>query len=288
MNRNLLVSFASYTKNNFNFKTLSYIFLCLGIALGFWFLFYGGYFVGDWKHPSVDKSKEIHPFIVGLVTPLLTIGSTLLIIENLRTTTRQNFTTNFLKLLDQHHRLVENIVTWVEPFSSEEKPCKGRFFFDEICEKIFRDYEYILSENTTSNWDIDPELVNQGKSKNGKDLLIIIYSHYYHIYQSDLSHYFRNMFRIVKFVDQSNFRKKVKQDHCKILRAQLSNYEQLLLAYNGLHEYGSEFHPLIEEYRLLKTINSETQLPKGKQKRIVDLNILSDNYPHLKKAWLIE
>lgn len=206
-------------------------------------------------------------------------------IENLRTTTQQNFTTNFLKLLDQHHRLVESIVTWVEPFSTEAKPCEGRFFFDELCEKIYKDFECIKSGSISDTWLIDEDLKERSSGLKGEELLLRIYDHYYHIYQSDLSHYFRNLFRIVKFIDQSNFKRKVKHDHCKILRSQLSNYEQLLLAYNGLHEYGEKFKPLIEEYRLLKTINSEVQLSKGKQKRIVDLTILTENYPHLKKAW---
>lgn len=48
-----------YIRRNFNLKTLSYILLLSGILLGFWYMIYGGYLIGDWKQPSVEKSKEI-------------------------------------------------------------------------------------------------------------------------------------------------------------------------------------------------------------------------------------
>ncbi len=67
-----------------------------------------------------------------------------------------------------------------------------------------------------------------------------------------------------------------------MLRAQLSNYEILLLAYNGLHPYGKKFHRLIEKYELLKNLNTEERVPIGWERRIIDLKILKDSYPSFK------
>jgi hypothetical protein len=72
-------------------------------------------------------------------------------------------------------------------------------------------------------------------------------------------------------------------EHVKILRAQLSNYEILFLAYNGMHEYGKKFYNFIEKYELLKSLNTEERLTETRVKRIVDINILREAYPHLKK-----
>lgn len=57
-----------------------------------------------------------------------------------------------------------------------------------------------------------------------------------------LGHYFRHLFQTVKFVDEQD--KNIitsKYDYVKTLRAQLSNFEQLLLYYNSLSVLGSDW-----------------------------------------------
>lgn len=91
-----------------------------------------------------------------------------------------------------------------------------------------------------------------------------------------LDHYFRHMYRIVKFVNETDFsfclddeedKNKIKEEKIKkikhekyqytsILRATLSPYELVLLFYNCLNEE-NKFRPLIEEYCLLQNIRSE-------------------------------
>lgn len=62
-----------------------------------------------------------------------------------------------------------------------------------------------------------------------------------------LGHYFRHLFQTVKFVDQQDSRViGEKYDYVKTLRAQLSNFEQLLLYYNSLSVLGSDW--LTNEY----------------------------------------
>ncbi len=76
-------------------------------------------------------------------------------------------------------------------------------------------------------------------------------------HMSRLGHYFRLLFQIVKFVDQSNeieFADKFK--YLKTLRAQLSNHEQLLLFYDTCSALGYEWNKrnYIVNYRLIKNI----------------------------------
>lgn len=94
------------------------------------------------------------------------------------------------------------------------------------------------------------------------DKALIMYSKIYNIYKSDLSHYFRTLYHIIKFVDQSDIVNK--KQYASILRAQLSSYEQILLFYNCLHSNGREkFKPLIEKYSLLKNIDKDLIINKN-------------------------
>lgn len=117
----------------------------------------------------------------------------------------------------------------------------------------------------------------------GRQRLIKVYDFYFHIHQSDLGHYFRNLYHIVRYAERSNLSLEIQKQHVKILRAQLSNYEILLLAYNSLHVFGRKFYPLIEKFELIKNLNTEEALPVNRLKRIIDIEVLKEAYPHFKK-----
>ncbi|NWF89929.1 MAG: putative phage abortive infection protein [Ignavibacteriaceae bacterium] len=60
-------------------------------------------------------------------------------------------------------------------------------------------------------------------------------------HSSKMGHYFRHIFQTIKFIDGYSVNvlsQKDKYDYAKNLRAQLSNYEQLLLYYNSLSPFG--------------------------------------------------
>lgn len=79
-----------------------------------------------------------------------------------------------------------------------------------------------------------------------------------------LDHYFRYLYRIIKFVDEAQFleskTKYIDQryKYLCILRATLSPYELVFLFYNGLSYNGNkDFKPLIEKYSLLNNLRPE-------------------------------
>lgn len=81
------------------------------------------------------------------------------------------------------------------------------------------------------------------------------YDRFYNKDKSDMSHYFRTIYHIIKFIDKSEINNK--KQYISIVRAQLSSYEQILIFYNCLHGNGNEkFKPLIEKYALFKNIDS--------------------------------
>lgn len=70
-------------------------------------------------------------------------------------------------------------------------------------------------------------------------------------------HYFRLLYRILKFVKESPLITYFEQEYeyTSILRAILSRYELVWLYYDGLSEYGrGKLKPLIERYAMLKNL----------------------------------
>lgn len=93
-----------------------------------------------------------------------------------------------------------------------------------------------------------------------------IYLTHYEQAQTDFGHYFRNLYRMIKLVDETEFLIKtgenrdkelfkLKYKYTSIIRAQLSDYELLWLFYNCLSENGvDKFKPYVERYSLLKNM----------------------------------
>ncbi|MDD2582995.1 MAG: putative phage abortive infection protein [Desulfuromonadaceae bacterium] len=70
-----------------------------------------------------------------------------------------------------------------------------------------------------------------------------------------LSHYFRNLYHIVKFVHESNIVDKKK--YIDIIQAQMSDHELYITFYNGISKFGNErFKPLLDQYQILENIQS--------------------------------
>lgn len=73
--------------------------------------------------------------------------------------------------------------------------------------------------------------------------------------QTNLGHYYRNMYRAIKYIDTRKYlNKKEKREYIKLLRSQLSNPELLLLYYNVRSDFGKKWNEFICKYDLIKNI----------------------------------
>lgn len=72
----------------------------------------------------------------------------------------------------------------------------------------------------------------------------------YEKYESELGHYFRHLYHILKFIDQHEGVDRLR--YRSFLRAQLSAEEFALLFYNCLGHRGEKCKPLVEKYGMLK------------------------------------
>lgn len=156
----------------------------------------------------------------------------------------ERFNANFYNLLNIH----EQITSSLENKGRENITYHGR--------EVFRyAFELVLDYNRRGEY--------VGKGMRGR-----IKSHGMESYKDSIlptyfDHYFRNMYRIVKFVDEAevfdeftqNERHKKKYEYVAILRSTLSRYELVWLFYNTLSDYGrAKFKPSVEKYALLNNI----------------------------------
>lgn len=191
----------------------------------------------------------------------------------------QNFENNFFRLLEQHHRILDSFIIEqkpnkegdsIAPFPDKRKRITQLEAFDFLA----KDFKYRYEKVKEIRFPADKSIQT-----------VFVYAFLHHTYGKYgymLGHYFRNLYHIVKFIDDDKSLKtfELKYKYAKILRAQLSAPEINLIAWNGLTHYGEAFKPLIEKYRLLKNMNFTYEM--------VDLIWLTERYPHIMRSVLIE
>lgn len=151
-----------------------------------------------------------------------------------KTLQKQNFENTFFELL----RLQNEITQQIDLVDNSNKITKGRDCFQ------------VFYTRFTKSWNkAHPD--HQGKHQ--IDRINKTYLAFYQAYQSEFGHYFRSLYNLIKFVDNSYVEDK--RLYTNLVRAHLSSYELALLFYNALSDMGREkFKPLIEKYSLLKTV----------------------------------
>jgi hypothetical protein len=196
----------------------------------------------------------------------------------------QRFENTFFNLLSLHHQIVDSIdldiekerridgltltQQFTEPRHFDRVTLKGRDVFKEQYEKLVSTF-------------------------NEEEDINLTYLKFYETVQTDFGHYFRNLYRIIKLVDETEFHThselgtskeavkykdmisytlpnfNTRYKYTSMIRSQLSDYELLWLFYNCLSKNGVEkFRPYIEQYSLLKNI------PKDK----LHNNKIADDY----------
>jgi hypothetical protein len=178
----------------------------------------------------------------------------------------QRFENTFFNLLNQHHQIV-NAIDY-RYYKNKEKERKNHFrsFSGEITATAEEKEVVIINGRDVFRFRynrLKEELCNNPNDYES------IYLRHYEDAQTDFGHYFRNLYRMIKLVDQTNFFYdsskvstieifKIKYRYTCIIRAQISDYELLWLFYNCLSENGiKKFKPYIEQYSFFKNI------PKG-------------------------
>lgn len=82
------------------------------------------------------------------------------------------------------------------------------------------------------------------------------YEIFYRANSHEVAHYFRILYRIFRYIEESAPKERM-DFYVKIIRAQMSRYENAFLFYNSLSPQGQKFKRLVNDFALLKFLDPE-------------------------------
>lgn len=238
---------------------LFYLFL---FAVGLTILIFGIAII--WSK-SVSQMGPFGDFIGGTLNPLLTfltfMGLLVTIVlqqtelkdtrvelersatalENqLQATDRQNFESTFFQMLTLHNTIVNSIDLYYSGRATSgdvdkgSRETKGRDCFSQFFDNFKDKYE-------------------EARGHPDRDRLQIAYDEFWKYRQQDLAHYYRYLYNVLRFVHEAKGIKD-RGPYVKLLRAQLSDYELVMLFYTALNKHGINYWLYIHEYQLFDNL----------------------------------
>ena len=184
--------------------------------------------------------------------------------ESKRALKLENFERTFFEMLRLPGIIVEDITMHVKeqvetysqisPKSTEIRTRidKGRICFKYLREKLQEEYYSV-----TSSKKIQPNEYPH--------YIELAYNRFAENFENKVGHYFRTLYRIFKFVHESDPDGSVginKKHYTGIARAMLSSHELVLLFYDCFYKKGEKFAKLIIEYSLFENMEFEKLFDK--------------------------
>ncbi|MFC2131796.1 putative phage abortive infection protein [Bacteroidota bacterium] len=175
----------------------------------------------------------------------------------------------FFQLLSLHNSTVDSLILNFKYHPSLKGSGKaiiqGRYCFNHFYRfytSTFHDYIDVTGIVSTDTEDMR-ELLNETFEK------------FYQEFHEDIGHYFRNLFNLGLFVNQSNLYNK--KFYFNLIRSMLSNYELVLLFYFCLSNYGKNMKSLIEKYSLFVQLPA-SELIDRRHMDLFDKKAFEENY----------
>jgi hypothetical protein len=174
----------------------------------------------------------------------------------------QNVENTYFQLLMFHNEILKDIsyvVDKSDPLSAfeDKKIIGGRDSFIEY----FHKFNFIYQNA------IDDIGITSPTKDEMKGSINEAFNNFMYMYHSELSHYFRNVLNIIEFLDSSKLENK--RFYRKLLIAQVSDYELILLFYYCLWDKGKLLKPLAEKYSIFINLN-EMELFDKRHKDLFD------------------
>lgn len=182
--------------------------------------------------------------------------------------TKEKYDVYFMKDLIEYFRL---------------KPSKSSKYFFQWKELYRRGS--LIKEMEALIQDREDAIRRNSKYLNNTDYYPDHYNKFYGGHQFRLGHYFRHIYQIVCFVHYNeNLASTDKQNYIRILRGQLSDYEQKMFFYNSISQLGrvweiskssgnsiDKVNQLISKYSIIKTIYDSTLVDDLKPNQLYNL-----------------
>ena len=234
-------------------------FTILGIAIFLWFC-YRGFFCEKFIDPhgfvSLEKSACFGDFIGGCTGAIFALVGAFLLFETLRLqrmeSYRQQFDNTFFGQLSLHRDIVADM--------PQNNPVTDFFAHEKY--RLLQDFHSTL-----------PSIHKRKKEADAS------YISFYISHKDKTAHYYRILYRLFCFIDESKLNEKEKVKYAKMMRAQLSEGELFFLYYNAFTAYGENFQKFINKYNLIKHLpkleklefQRYTSLLEGNERHSVEL-----------------
>lgn len=177
---------------------------------------------------------------------------------------RQQFETTFFSMLEQQQIIRSQLKGIIG-----DKTYEGILYLQGLksqLEDALSELNYIQDEVTEDNKVMLKNKVND------------LYIDFFLPNVSNLGHYFRHLYHILKFIDDSQLSESKK--YADLLQSQLSNDELYMIAINGISNYGrKKMLPLMDEYGLLENYNANGDM--------LTVRLLSIFYKKTKNKYLM-
>ncbi len=182
---------------------------------------------------------------------------------------RQRFENTFFNMLNLQSQIVEAMQIGTK---------KSREVIDQASGHLTQFLINVAGNNAEKTGMTDEELEGLHQRISGG------YLSYYKQFENSFNHYFRHLYHIYKFIYFSDLTKEEKDFYSSLTRAQLSQNELYLIAFNGIIEdYGyPKFTYLMKEYNILKNFSWETIRTLSHQE-LIKYKLRSVEYPFLLK-----
>ncbi len=208
----------------------------------------------------------------------------------------QSYRNTFFELLNQQKGILDNIEITIGELNEEGKiekhaTYKGIQYFEFIERKMHELYRQVMISKPSFYNDPNAQSILEAEFKKidlTKDtsasnskiemeqmlksvydiqvenaLSVHIYGFVFKKYSKELRKYFRHLFNIIKFIDQTNFLYG-KQKLINFIQARMSDSELFVLFYNGL--IFPKMHNYINTYNLIDNLTKETLLNADHEK----------------------
>jgi len=187
---------------------------------------------------------------------------------------KQQFETTFFNMLNVLFNIKIALKREVE--LSPSKTVEGQHLIDYMkfeLGEIYKSHLLSLSENSPV-----PEIIakvngNQKLEDLEREILKAeingVYMTFYKKYYTELGHFFRYLYNIIKFTRDHRFKHMDDQYYVNMIQAQLSNNELALIFYNVISEKSlnkekiSNFFNLLEEYNFFENIDESSLIDRS-------------------------
>lgn len=275
-------------EQNTNHKKMNYTKIAIGAIIGTILLWSISFFMQSWEYDRRGTFGDMFGAVNALFSGLAFAGLIVTLImqheelglqrEELAQTNKelaaqreefaaqtktmkiQRFENTLFNMLSLHQDIVNGLYYVPNDVADYTKESKGRYVFDVFYNKIYIGCsgdslnKHIYGVKGIIQYENRPE----------------VYLRFRDIYIFD--NYFRHLYRMFKYIDVSSLIDDTERyDYACIVRAQLSNYELLMLFYNALNvrDHGElKFKQLIEKYAVFNNIR-EDMLARGHEDYIL-------------------